>query len=305
MSNFVIITPAHNEEKFIEKTIQSMINQTARPMKWVVVSDASTDRTAEIVRHYTLQHDFIQLIELQRDPGRHFGNKVAAFNRGLTEVKGLQYEFVGNLDADVSFDPEYFERVLEAFARDPKLGLSGGIIYNKIGNEFVTQDETLDSVGGPVQLFRRQCFEEIGGYVPLRGGGIDAAAEITARMKGWRVRKSRSLRVFEHRRNGTAMASPLEACVVLGRRFYSLGYGLVFYLFRCAYRLNKQPYILGSCAGLFGYLESMFQRRPIVLPPETVRYLRAEQRQKLRQAFNLGILIQRFSSKYQLLRRKG
>jgi poly-beta-1,6-N-acetyl-D-glucosamine synthase len=302
MSNYVIVTPAHNEEAFIEKTIQSMISQTVRPLKWIIVNDASTDRTAEIVNRYTPGHDFIHLVNLERKPGRDFANKVAAFNRGLDNTSGLSYEYLGNLDADLSFDREYFESLLVAFEKEPRLGIAGGSVFTKIGAQFITHDATLDSVGGAVQLFRRECFEEIGGYLALPHGGIDAAAEITARMHGWRVSKLPWLRVLEHRRTGTARAQPLVACFKAGRRFYSLGYGLVFYVLRCVYRLTERPRVLGSCAALFGYLESMIQRRPVVLPREIVRYLQAEQRQKLRQALSLRIWAKRGLRRSSLLK---
>src|SRR6185436_10652897 len=96
------ITPAHNEEAFIEQTVCSMVAQTVRPVKWIVVNDASSDQTATIVRRYAREHAFIELVNLQRDAGRHFGNKVAAFNHGLTATTGLDYDFIGNLDADIT-----------------------------------------------------------------------------------------------------------------------------------------------------------------------------------------------------------
>jgi poly-beta-1,6-N-acetyl-D-glucosamine synthase len=289
MPGYVIITPAHNEEAFIEKTIESVINQTVRPAKWIIVNDSSTDRTCEIVERYVSHHDFIQLIKVKREAGRHFGNKVRAFNHGVAALLGSGYDYIGNLDADISIGSDYFEKILPEFDKDPKLGIAGGIVYTKIHNNFVTHDETLDSVGGAVQMFRRTCFEEIGGYLALPFGGIDAAAEITARMRGWKVRKFPENRVFEHRRTGTAVSGPLAARIKEGRRFYSLGYGFVFYLVRCLYRLKDRPFVLGSAAALLGYLDSMIRLRPVVLSREAVLYLRAEQRGKLRRTLGFPV----------------
>lgn len=288
MSAYVIITPAHNEEEFIELTIQSMIQQTVRPLKWVIVNDASTDRTGEIAEKYACEHAFIKLVNRTRDAGRDFGKKVYAFNRGLEEVRGLQYDFVGNLDADITFEPRYFENILQEFDADPKLGLTGGIVYTKFNKEFVTYDNTLDSVGGKVQIFRRQCFEAIGGYLPLKFGGIDAAAEILTRMKGWAVRKSLTNRAWEHRRTGFAHGSPLKTMLRDGRKFYSLGYTPLFYLVRCLYRLKDYPQVVGSGAALMGYLWSMIRRDPIVLPTEVVAYLRNEHRMKLKRTMGFS-----------------
>jgi glycosyltransferase involved in cell wall biosynthesis len=285
MGKYVIITPAHNEEAFIEKTIRSMISQTVPPAKWVVVNDGSSDQTGEIVKRYAEGYGFIRLVNLPRDSERNFARKVMAFNRGMAEIRDLDFDFIGNVDADMSFDPQYFQNILREFEADAGLGLSGGIVYTKVDGGFTTRDKTSDSVGGQVQLFRRECFKDIGGYLPLKLGGIDATAEIMARMKGWTVRKSFENRVWEHRRTGFADGTPLAARVREGRRFYSLGYDPLFYLVRCLYRLKDRPVILGSGAALLGFLGCLIRRWPFALPPEVVDYLRTEQRGKLKRGF--------------------
>src|SRR5262245_25315453 len=108
MSAYVVITPAHNEERFLEKTIASMRKQTVKPLRWVIVNDASTDRTGAIVVAWKKRCDFIQLVDLERDSGRTFARKATAFERGFAEVRQLGFDFVGNLDADISFGPRYF-----------------------------------------------------------------------------------------------------------------------------------------------------------------------------------------------------
>lgn len=282
MEKYVIITPARNEAAFIEKTIQSIINQTVKPLRWIVVNDGSTDSTAEIVARYESSHTFIELVNAERSGDRHFGNKVNAFNLGLEKARHIEYEFIGNLDADISLHPDYFERVLSEFRKDHALGLAGGMVSSLTNGEFVRQDVSLDSVAGAVQLFRRMCFEQIGGYVPLPLGGIDAAAEIMARMKGWGVRTYPELCVLEHRLTGSAKASPLGSRIREGQRLYALGYDVWFFSLRCLYRLMEQPRIIGSGAALYGFLQGLFKREPFVLPPEVVQYLRVEQRGKLR-----------------------
>lgn len=284
-STYVIITPAHNEAEFIAKTIASVVSQTRLPMKWVIVNDGSTDNTRQVVESYLPQYSFVQLINLERDEGRTFARKVTAFLRGLEAVCALDYAFIGNLDADVSFDANYFKRILAELETNPRLGIAGGTIYTKIGDKFITADETLDSVAGAVQLFRRSCFEEAGGYPPMEQGGEDAAIEIIARMKGWTVRKFPDNPVYEERRTGSANAGPVLTRVREGRRFYSLGYGTGFYLLRCLRRFKDRPVLLGSLAALLGYFESLIRRRPYALPPEVVSYLRAEQRKKLTAVF--------------------
>jgi poly-beta-1,6-N-acetyl-D-glucosamine synthase len=282
MGAYTIITPAHNEAATIERTIDSVAGQTVRPARWIIVDDASTDATAEIVRQGASKHDFIRVVRVDRDAGRNFGNKVRAFNRGLQELEDCQYEFVGNLDADISLDARYYETILGEFARNEQLGIAGGMVHTRTKRGFVSQNVMLDSVAGAIQLFRKECFQQLGGYMLLPYGGIDAAAEITARMKGWQVRTSPELKVLEHRRTGSASANPFTARLKEGRRMYSLGYDFIFFAFRCLYRSFEGPMIIGSAAALCGYIASAVKREPVMLPQATVRFLRAEQRAKLR-----------------------
>ena len=289
MKNYVVITPAHNEAQFIERTIQSMVAQTLPPRRWVIVDDGSTDATAQIAARYEARHSFIHLVRKARDPERNFARKVHAFNRGLDELRETPFDFIGNVDADMSFGPGYFESILRNFDDDPRLGISGGIVFTKFTRRFKTYDTTLDSVGGKVQLFRRQCFDDIGGYRPLKFGGIDATAEIMARMKGWSVRKSLATPAYEHRPTGFAYGNPIVAKMCEGRRFYSLGYDPLFYLLRCIYRLHEFPFFVGSSAALVRYLYGMFRRESLALPDEVVQYLRAEQQQKMRRLLRLNL----------------
>jgi len=279
---YVIITPANNEEKYIKNTLESVIAQTVKPSKWIIVDDGSVDRTSQIVRDYLPAHDFLQLLHVDRSSGRSFSRKVDAFNAGLRLLNNVKYSYIGNLDADVSFAPEYFEHILAEFHKDPKLGIAGGIVYTTVGQAFVTTDTNLGSVGGAVQLFRRNCFEQIGGYLPLSHGGIDAAAEILARMKGWKVRKFPDNKVWEYRRTGSVGHGTLTSMCRLGVRFHTLGWSTGFFILRSISKVRCGPSLFGSAAMLLGFLWARLTRCPLSLPPEAVSYLRSEQARKLR-----------------------
>src|SRR4051812_32497182 len=125
LQTYVLVTPARNEQDFIELTIRSMVAQTVKPLKWVIVSDGSTDRTDEIVEGYAANHPWIELVKRPPRTERHFGGKVAAFNAGFERVKDLNYDLVGSMDADISFEPDYFSFLLQKFRENPKLGLGG------------------------------------------------------------------------------------------------------------------------------------------------------------------------------------
>lgn len=282
MSKYVLITPARNEELFIRKTISCVLAQTLKPSRWVIVDDGSTDRTAEIVAPYVTNYSFISLLKIQSRAGRSFGKKVAAFNAGLSLLKKVDCAFVGNLDADVSLAPDYYENIIAEFERDSRLGIAGGIVYTKIGRKFISYDSAPDSVGGAIQLFRKKCFDQVGGYLALKYGGVDAAAEIIARMKGWKVKKFPEHLVWEYRRTGSAEEGIVQAKYKEGARFHSLGYSPLFYLLRSAYKLNQRPFVIGSTLALLGFLSAKARRYPVCLPPDAVSYLRSEQAGKLR-----------------------
>ncbi len=280
---YVLITPAKNEEAFIEKTIVSVIKQTVRPAKWVIVDDGSMDRTAEIVSSYLNSHEFIHLVRIRPSMRRDFGRKVAAFNAGLEALGDIPYCFIGNLDADIILPPDYYATILSEFEREPCLGLAGGMIRLRIGKNFMSRRISSDSVSGGVQLFRRECFDDIGGYLRLPGGGEDAAAEVMARMHGWLVRNIPHRDAYELRRTGTAQNGIFKAMYKEGVQFHSLGYGTPFYLCRCAYRIGDRPFVIGSLLSLLGFMWAKLRSYPVHLPPLAVLYLRSEQKSKLRQ----------------------
>ncbi len=178
--NYVLITPARNEEDFIEMTIQSMIAQTRLPLKWIIVSDGSIDGTDDIVKKYLHVYPWMELVRTPERKERHFAGKVMAFNAGYEKVKNLNYDIIGNLDADLSFEKDYFEFLLSKFAENPKLGVAG-TPFVEDGKHYDFRFASTDHVSGACQLFRKACFAQIGGYIPIKGGGIDWVAVTTAR----------------------------------------------------------------------------------------------------------------------------
>jgi biofilm PGA synthesis N-glycosyltransferase PgaC len=284
MSNltYALVTPAKNEAQCIEKTILSVMSQRLMPRKWVIVDDSSSDATAEIVTRYAEQYRCIIFVKMHSHGTRSFARKVDAFNAGLHTLNDEPYDLIGNLDADIILGSDYYANIVSEFERDPTLGISGGVIYVPSGQKYSTQDRTWDSVGGAVQLFRRECFQQIGGYLRIESGGIDAAAEIMARMQGWSVRKVANNAVYEQRRTGCAHGRPWKAAYKEGVHYHRLGYSTVFYCLRCACRLGDPPWLFGSVLGLIGFLCARLRRDPVCLPPNVVSYLHAEQLDKIR-----------------------
>ncbi len=293
---YVLITPARNEEKHLKQVIQSMIAQTALPTKWVIVNDGSTDATASIVAPYLAKHPWIELVNLPTHRDRTFAAKVHAFNAGFKRVKNIEYEVIGNLDSDVSFDAEYCEFLLNKFEEDPRLGVAG-TIFREDGYSSATDSfEGQNHVAGGCQLFRRQCFEEIGGYVPNEAGGIDWIAVTSARMKGWTTRSFREKSFFHYRSLGTAERSLLASTFSYGEKDYYLGGHPVWEFFRVAYRATKKPYMVGGIALYSGYLSAFLRQMKRPISDELMRFHRREQMSKLRAIFRSMFRLKRIDS---------
>lgn len=282
---YILITPARNEAAYIEKTIQSVISQTILPKKWVIVNDGSTDRTDEIVRQYMEKHPFIQLLHASGEKLRNFGSKVKAFKAGYERVENMEYDFIGNLDADVSFEKNYYECVLNEFERNQSLGIAGGIILELQARHFRKMNYNLTSVAGAIQLFRKECYKDIGGYVSSEKGGIDAIVEVMARMKGWYVKTFPNIEVKHHRRIGITQDSIFSKWYRYGVKENLMGTHLLFIIAKCFDRLKEKPYVIGSMIMMCGYLFSWIRRDTRPISREFVNYIRNEQKERLYKTF--------------------
>jgi poly-beta-1,6-N-acetyl-D-glucosamine synthase len=285
MVRYILITPARNEEKFIEGTIRSVIAQTSLPERWVIVDDGSTDRTAEIVQSYAERYPWIALARQPKRLDRNFAAKAYAVRAGLKRIHSLQFEVVGNLDADVSFEPDYLEFLMQKFYDDPELGVAGTPFTEERYDSTKDSFEGENFVSGPCQLFRYRCFQEIGGYVPNRAGGVDWIAVMTARMKGWKVRSFPEKRFHHHRPAGTAERGILSAFFASGEKDYYLGGSPVWQLCRVGYRMTKKPVFTGGVALLLGYSWAALRRIERPVTPELMRFHRREQMKKLKTIF--------------------
>jgi glycosyltransferase involved in cell wall biosynthesis len=284
---YVLITPARNEAAVIATTLDSVVAQTRLPERWVIVDDGSTDDTAAIVSSYSARFAWIVLLRRPARIDRNFAGKVHAVNAGVDAVKDLRFDVIGNLDADVSFDADYMEFVLGQFAQDPMLGIAG-TPFTQAGGYDSARDsfEGENYVAGPCQLFRAECFRDIGGYVANPAGGVDWIAVMTARMKGWRVTAFPEKRFHHHRSLGTAERGQVSALFSYGEKDYYLGGSPLWQLFRAAFRMTKRPVVVGGVALLLGYAWAWVARTQRPVSDELMRFHRREQMKKLRAALS-------------------
>lgn len=278
---YILITPARNEEYLIEATIKSVISQTVLPTKWVIVSDGSTDRTDDIVKSYATNYNWIELIRMPEHRDRNFAAKVQCFNAGHEQVKNIPHDIIGNLDADITFKSDYFEFLLSKFAEDHKLGCAGTPFIEE-GKHYDYRFTNIEHVSGACQLFRRECFEDIGGYVPLKGGGIDSVAVDTARMKGWKTRTFPEVICEHHRKMGAGNATSLMIWYGQGRKDYMFGNHPFWEIFRTIYQMTKKPLIIGGALLFLGYFWSTVNGTEKPISKELERFIRGEQMTRLK-----------------------
>jgi glycosyltransferase involved in cell wall biosynthesis len=287
--SYVLITPARNEGQFIENTIQSVAQQTVLPSRWVIVNDGSTDDTGVIAARYAVEYKWIKVVDLPVRKDRNFAAKVFAFRAGQERLVDTGYEVIGNLDADVTLEPDHFEFLMSKFQEDPNLGVAGTVFREPGYNSLTDSFEGQNYVSGQCQIFRRECFEEIGGYIPSKAGGVDWMAVNTARMLGWRTQSFREKSFYHHRILGTANHGVIGKNYAYGRKDYLLGGHPMWEVFRCAFRVVKQPYLFGGLALFAGYFVSMLKGEERVVSNDLMHFHRREQLLKLK-AILLSIL---------------
>ncbi len=287
LPNYVLVTPARNEAHYILGALRSVLSQTWRPLRWVVVSDGSTDGTDDLVRAVATQHPWVELLRMPEHEDRHFASKARCFQAGYERLKSLNFDVVGNLDADITFAPPYLEFLLRQFALNPHLGVAGTPYVEDARyphrHAYAHPSADLRHVSGACQLFRRVCFDDMGGYPALKGGTVDWTAVTQARMNGWETRTFTEMTCLHHRPVGTAMRSRTGARFDQGGKAYRVGGHPAWELLRGMWLMRQPPYIVGGCAFLAGFVIPYFKREARTATPAMQAFHRAEQLERLRQ----------------------
>ena len=277
--SYIIITPVHNEALYIEYTINSVSSQTISPIAWIIVNDGSTDETSHIISKYTLIYPWIKLVEMTNHGPRKRGGHVAeVFNYG-TEFVDETYDFIIKLDGDVSFDKYYFEHLFTKFAENPKLGIAGGGIYNKNQHGWKLEKTPIDHVRGATKVYRKECFESIGGIESVNGW--DSIDEWRAQIRGWETKTYKELKILHHRPTG-ASEGQLRKFFRQGEFAFYLGYPWIAIIARSFYRsLIEKPFLLGGILIFYGYFQNWLLRRPRFHDIELTNYVKEKQIKRL------------------------
>jgi len=287
-SRYAIVSPVRNEAPRIARTLDSVLSQSVRPLRWVIVDDGSTDGTADIVREYGAGAEFITLVALENGGDIESADRLmwaaeaVAFNEGLKLLDLDELDYVVKLDGDLSFDAGYFEGLLHEFEADRLLGIAGGHCYEMRDGERVLEWVPDSHVRGATKMYRIACFRQIGGIEPVYGW--DTLDELRAQMAGWRTRSFHP--GVDHLKPTGSTGGLLRGRARMGRGTYLLGYHPLFVAARTARLSIAPPYVLGGAAFFGGYLGALLSRARRVADEETVDYLRRQQMQRLRGAVN-------------------
>jgi glycosyltransferase involved in cell wall biosynthesis len=276
---YAIITPARDEEAYIEDTIRCVIGQTVHPVAWVIVNDGSKDRTGEIINHYEVSYPWIHALHRSDRGFRAAGSGVMeTFYAGLDVLPFIDWDFLVKLDADLSFPADYFKRCFEKFASCEKLGIGGGIIMNLVDGELKEEKHPYFHVRGATKIYRRGCWDAIDGLIRLPGW--DTLDEVKANMLGWESRSFHDLKLVQHRFTGDA-AGQWSNWVKNGRACYISGYHPLFLLARALNCTTKRPFLKATVGILYGYFRAMANRIHQVDDPNLIRYVKGQQIRRL------------------------
>lgn len=268
---YVIISPVKDEERYVELTLQSVTGQTVKPVLWIIVDDGSKDRTPEIICRYVGANPFIRVVRNPNAGARKLAfGEVRAFNFGCEMIGTMDYEFIVKLDCDLSFEPDYFEKLLVHFRHDKKLGIASGVYFeqSKTGdwNEIIMPAY---HASGASKVMRRACFDEIGGFIPVPGW--DTLDEIRAMTRGWTSVHFRELRMRHHKREGSSLGA-INMSIMHGEAYYRTGGSKLFFILKVIHRLYSKPYIVNAIGLLFGYLRSLIVRKQLLVTETEARY---------------------------------
>jgi biofilm PGA synthesis N-glycosyltransferase PgaC len=273
---YIIITPARNEGKYIQKTIESIVSQTLHPERWIIVDDGSADNTGRIIEEAARQHSWIMVLH-RADRGfrRAGGGVMEAFYEAYKLIEDEPWQFLVKLDGDLSFGPHYFEKCFEVFRVEPRLGIGGGLVCANL-NERIDEEfrDPAFHVRGPTKIYRRECWQEIGGLIRMTGW--DTFDGIKANMLGWSTRTFPDIKLIHHRPTGGAYGA-WSNWTKNGLANYIVGYHPLFMFLKCVRRFCQKPYGIAGAGLLTGYVRGYLKRIPQVEDREAIQFLRKQQ----------------------------
>ena len=262
----------------MRQTLESVVAQSSRPTKWVIVDDGSTDDTPAILAEYASRCEWISIVTRADRGSRAVGPGVVdAFYSGYQTINQGDYEFVCKLDLDLLLPPRYFEILIDRMNSDSRIATCSGKSYVRENDELIHERHGDDTSLGMTKFYRLSCFEEIGGFVrEVMWDGIDCHL---CRMRGWIACSwdDPELRFVHLRPMGSSQQSIYVGRMRHGYGQYFMGTGFLYLAASALSRVNQRPYVLGSLAIMWGWIRSAARRSPRFGNLEFRRFLRRYQ----------------------------
>ncbi len=286
---YAVVTAARDEAGYIEQTIDALLAQTIKPVRWVIVDDGSSDRTTSIVQAAAQNFPWITAIRRADRGYRSVGvGNYDALQEGFRALENEDYDFLCIIDADIDFQPNYFATLEKKFAADTQLGIGCGAVWDILNGNSYRVDILPEMTGGPLKCYRRACFEAIGGLV--RGASWDAIDCFKAMQLGWisQTFDDRELRITHLRPTGSTQKGIFVGKERRGAGMYFMGAHPLWVIASALRRLLEPPIVLGSLFILWGYFSEMARRGKQVQDAELIQFTRKWQLKKLRSKLNIA-----------------
>ena len=289
-AEYIVITPVRNEEAFIGITIESIIKQSQKPLQWIIVDDNSTDSTHEILDRYAGEHEWITPVRLDRSGKRQSGGGVIrAFQYGFERIDYPErWDYIVKLDGDIRIDSDrYFEGILGEFEANPKLGIAGGICYLTDDGVKHIEEHPMWHVRGPTKIYKRQCYMDIGGLLPVLGwDGIDV---YSAMYHGWETRTFPEYEIEHFVQTGCKAeeGGNMYRFVKWGVGSYNMGFSPLYVILRSLYRARQKPYFIGAMIMLYHYFKMAIQRKPVYVSKEIKDFTREKNNAYIKEKIRL------------------
>jgi poly-beta-1,6-N-acetyl-D-glucosamine synthase len=269
---YCIITPVRNEAETLPRLAGALRRQSRLPARWVIVENGSSDETARVAEAIVAEYDWARLLELSEGGPRERGAPIVrALHAGLDSLD-LEPDVVVNVDADVTMEPDYFERLLDAFARDSSLGIASGSAWEHGGGVWYQRFVTGGTVWGATRAYRRACLQDV---LPLEERhGWDGIDQLKARARGWETKTFTDLPFRHHRMEGQQDGSTWVHWLANGDTAYFMGYRLWYLLARTVHQMRRNPAAFGL---VYGYLSAAARRSPRMDDPGARAVLRRDQ----------------------------
>jgi biofilm PGA synthesis N-glycosyltransferase PgaC len=284
---YIVIMPARDEEENIGRALASLVGQLCAASTILVVDDGSTDATADIVRQYAREYPSVRLLPRPNRGKRQPGPGVVdAFYEGFKSFESCSYDFVAKLDADCEYPPDYFQKILSEFQRNPKLGICGGVACIRKRSGLQMDRRPIHHVRGATKIYRKSCFMDIGGIE--RALGWDILDDFTARFKGWEAYTLETVHYVSNRTVGGPIGL-WRKWMYEGRIAYMQDHFFPYLMARSIRRFANKPYILGGLLIIVGYFVTWWEKLPRIENQNLIQSLRQEQRQYLRKLLKLKV----------------